>query len=136
METVVSLVAHAHQGQAIWIGGFCRGTAVANGGQVDEPLLGTAQPGFSEGGCHHDPNLALEKAVRLKIENGIVAFLAGDTPDLDPLRERLQERLPAYMLPRAIHRIAEFPLSAHGKVDRKALRRRLEEGTQSAPGAA
>jgi amino acid adenylation domain-containing protein len=68
--------------------------------------------------------------------DGIVAFLAGDAPDLEPLRERLRERLPAYMLPRAIHRIAEFPLSAHGKVDRKALRRRLEEGTQSAPGTA
>ncbi len=60
--------------------------------------------------------------------DGIVAFLGSGTVDLEVVRQSLRQRLPAYMLPRTIHRLREFPLTAHGKVDRGALRRTLEEG--------
>jgi acyl-coenzyme A synthetase/AMP-(fatty) acid ligase len=60
--------------------------------------------------------------------DGIVAFLGAGTVDLEVVRERVRQRLPAYMLPRTIHRVTEFPLTAHGKVDRRELRRMLEEG--------
>ncbi len=41
------------------------------------------------------------------------------------LREALAGKLPAYMLPRSIHFVSAFPLTANGKVDR----RKLVEGT-------
>ena len=46
-----------------------------------------------------------------------------DTPLLDTqlLRSQMQERLPAHMVPMAIMVLNEFPLSANGKLDRKAL---------------
>jgi amino acid adenylation domain-containing protein len=61
--------------------------------------------------------------------DGIVAFLGADSADCDAIRERLKERLPPYMVPREIRLVTEFPLNANGKVDRKALRRRLEEAS-------
>ena len=47
--------------------------------------------------------------------------LAGAGLALDRVRERVAARLPAYMAPREIRGLAEFPLNANGKVDRKAL---------------
>lgn len=60
--------------------------------------------------------------------DGIVAFIGGGSVGLDVVRERIRLRLPTYMLPRTLHRVTEFPLTPHGKVDRKELRRSLEEG--------
>lgn len=40
--------------------------------------------------------------------------------------KRVRSRLPAYMTPREIRHIAEFPLNSNGKVDRKALLAQLE----------
>lgn len=37
------------------------------------------------------------------------------------LRDRLRERLPDYMVPSAIALLEQFPLTANGKIDRKAL---------------
>jgi amino acid adenylation domain-containing protein len=62
---------------------------------------------------------------------GVVAFVPGRDTDLEQLRERLRERLPSYMLPREIHRVSEFPLSANGKVDRRALLQMLQDGSVS-----
>lgn len=59
--------------------------------------------------------------------DGIVAFLGADTVDVDAVRARLKQRLPPYMVPRELRLQPEFPLNANGKVDRKALRRTLEE---------
>lgn len=58
--------------------------------------------------------------------SGIVAFVVGENIDEPALRDRLRQRLPAVMVPRAIHATNELPLNANGKVDRKALIAQLE----------
>ncbi|MFP1890397.1 amino acid adenylation domain-containing protein [Lonsdalea quercina] len=57
-------------------------------------------------------------------EKRLVAYYTSDDPQgisADGLREQLSSRLPAYMLPVAWMALAEMPLTANGKVDRKAL---------------
>jgi len=61
--------------------------------------------------------------------DGIVAFLGAESADLDAVRQRLRQRLPPYMVPRELRLHPVFELNANGKVDRKALRRLLEEGS-------
>ena len=54
----------------------------------------------------------------------LVAYVvskAGATPDPVALRVRLKRELPQYMVPSAIVPLDALPLTAHGKVDRKAL---------------
>ncbi|HBL25757.1 MAG TPA: non-ribosomal peptide synthetase module, partial [Acidobacteria bacterium] len=50
----------------------------------------------------------------------LVAYVTGDAP-ADALRRSLRERLPDYMVPSFFVKIAAFPLTSNGKVDRKAL---------------
>ncbi|OSN00424.1 non-ribosomal peptide synthetase [Lonsdalea populi] len=57
-------------------------------------------------------------------EKRLVAYYTSDDPQgvcVESLRERLSARLPSYMLPVAWMALAEMPLTANGKVDRKAL---------------
>jgi amino acid adenylation domain-containing protein/non-ribosomal peptide synthase protein (TIGR01720 family) len=49
-----------------------------------------------------------------------VVPVAGGT-SVRELRRHLEERLPAYMQPSALHLVDALPLSANGKVDRRAL---------------
>jgi non-ribosomal peptide synthetase component F len=59
--------------------------------------------------------------------DGVVAFMLGDEGmDTDELRGRVNARLPPYMQPGQIRVIADFPLNANGKVDRRALLGMLE----------
>ena len=66
----------------------------------------------------------------------LVAYVTseGDTPSVSALREHLQERLPAFMVPAAFVVLDALPLTPNGKVDRRALpapesaRPELEEG--------
>ena len=61
---------------------------------------------------------------------GVVAFLGDLDVDIDALRERLRGRLPSYMVPREIRLLAELPLNANGKYDRKVLKTTLEESRE------
>ncbi|MCU0688049.1 MAG: phosphopantetheine-binding protein, partial [Polyangiaceae bacterium] len=45
----------------------------------------------------------------------------GEAPDGGRLRAALAEALPDYLVPQAIVALAALPLTAHGKLDRKAL---------------
>ncbi|HSX59394.1 MAG TPA: amino acid adenylation domain-containing protein, partial [Tahibacter sp.] len=62
-------------------------------------------------------------AVVLLRGDRLVAWVAGsvDVEALPALRARLQQQLPAYMLPAVYVPLAQLPLTANGKVDRRAL---------------
>jgi amino acid adenylation domain-containing protein len=60
--------------------------------------------------------------------SGIAAFVADAQLDVDSLKERLELRLPSYMVPRELRLLGELPVNANGKWDRGALIRFLEEG--------
>ena len=52
---------------------------------------------------------------------GIVGFLEADLGDQAAIIKTLKQKLPAYMLPKKLYGIPEFPLNSNGKIDRKAL---------------
>ncbi|MFB7761253.1 amino acid adenylation domain-containing protein, partial [Streptomyces xiamenensis] len=52
---------------------------------------------------------------------GYVVPERGTEPDLPALRTALAAKLPDYMVPAALVPLAALPLTAHGKVDRRAL---------------
>jgi amino acid adenylation domain-containing protein len=57
-------------------------------------------------------------------EKQLVAYVvaaADSQPSVSELRRHLQERVPDYMLPSAFVMLSEMPLTASGKVDRRAL---------------
>ncbi|MFK0159753.1 amino acid adenylation domain-containing protein [Streptomyces sp. NPDC090493] len=56
----------------------------------------------------------------------LIAFYSGDRQDPQALREALGATLPAYMVPSAFHRQDGLPLTANGKIDKKALTRLAE----------
>ncbi len=52
----------------------------------------------------------------------LVAFYSAPRPlETEVLRDRLVAALPAYMVPAAFHRRESLPLTANGKIDKKAL---------------
>ena len=51
----------------------------------------------------------------------LVAYVVGAQIDTSELRTYLTRRIPEYMIPAAFVMLEQLPLSAHGKVDRKAL---------------
>ena len=64
---------------------------------------------------------------------GIVAFVSGAAIDTAELLAACKASLADYMVPSRIFHMEEMPLNANGKVDRAALKMRLESGH---PGAA
>ncbi|MEV4224414.1 amino acid adenylation domain-containing protein [Nonomuraea sp. NPDC049725] len=60
---------------------------------------------------------------RPEIGGGLAAYLVGDltTADLGGARRWLRERLPDYMVPGHLSILAAMPLTANGKIDRRAL---------------
>ena len=63
------------------------------------------------------------KAIVSKLDNGesvICAYYIGAVSE-DELRNRVSELLPYYMVPGFICRLEEFPISASGKLNKKAL---------------
>ncbi|MFD3584561.1 amino acid adenylation domain-containing protein [Streptomyces sp. NPDC058683] len=60
----------------------------------------------------------------------LIAFYSGDEQEPETLRKALGAALPGYMVPSAFHWQDSLPLTANGKIDRKALTALAE---QSAP---
>jgi len=55
-------------------------------------------------------------------EKRLVAYVIGDAwAEADILRAHVSEALPAYMVPAAYVRLEQWPLTANGKLDRRAL---------------
>jgi hypothetical protein len=90
----------------------------------------TAQEGLPEASLEHYRRFANAPALSAR-----GAALAG------ALNEHLLERVPQYMLPSAIVPVAAWPLTANGKIDKRALEAlaaelELAEQIQEAPGTA
>lgn len=68
--------------------------------------------------------------------DSVIAFVSGNNPDTDVLLALAKSALPPYIVPRHIYTVAEMPLNANGKVDRRALQERLtSEGKHEQPAA-
>jgi amino acid adenylation domain-containing protein len=61
--------------------------------------------------------------------DGIVAFMLPTSVPTPDILAQLAARLPKYMVPKSVRQIADFPLNANGKVDRRALTSILEAET-------
>jgi amino acid adenylation domain-containing protein len=73
-----------------------------------------------------DAVVALGWPVTMTGADGIVAFVGDLGVDESRTLSLLRQRLPAQMLPREIHKLAELPLNANGKFDRRELLNCLE----------
>jgi amino acid adenylation domain-containing protein len=81
-------------------------------GEIENTLLRV--PGVRDGAV-----VVAERANRSK---RLVAFYSGQQPlDVDMLRNRLGESLPAYMVPAVFHWRESLPLTANSKIDKKTL---------------
>jgi len=58
--------------------------------------------------------------------SGITAFVADTELEPAQIKDALRHRLPSYAVPTAVYRIRAMPMTASGKVDRKALLATLE----------
>ncbi|HEV2799872.1 MAG TPA: amino acid adenylation domain-containing protein, partial [Pyrinomonadaceae bacterium] len=73
--------------------------------------------------------------VRVQSGSGdaLVAYVAGEV-EAHELRTHLAQQLPAYMVPQRIVKLDALPLTANGKIDRKALPAPDETQTETAGG--
>jgi amino acid adenylation domain-containing protein len=101
-------------------------------GRVDHQIkvLGhRVELGEVEATLRTDPAVVEAIAVGWPLEDGtalgIVAFVSGREIDTSRLLEQVRARLPDYMTPRDIRVVDSMPLNANGKIDRNALRERL-----------
>ncbi|WP_051367206.1 non-ribosomal peptide synthetase [Hamadaea tsunoensis] len=88
------------------------------------------EPGEIEAVVAKAPGVAAVKVIAREDRPGdkrLVAYVVGEDVgggvggDLDAVRAFSEERLPAYLVPSAFVRLEALPLTANGKVDRKAL---------------
>lgn len=61
------------------------------------------------------------------------AWVSGEDLVEADIREALLRRLPGYMVPFRVHVVASWPLTSHGKTDRRALRLMAEEAGKGEP---
>ena len=59
-------------------------------------------------------------------DNEIITFYESNK-ELDCLKDFLEVKIPAYMIPRKFFHIKELPQNPNGKIDRKALKQKLEQ---------
>jgi D-alanine--poly(phosphoribitol) ligase subunit 1 len=55
----------------------------------------------------------------------IFLVIEGESIDEGSLKQSLKNTLPAYMLPKSIYTLAEFPLNVNGKIDRKSIKQKF-----------
>lgn len=72
--------------------------------------------------ARHD---GISRACCVFADNKITAFYAGEECDKKDIVTLLKVSLPAYMVPSDFIRLAEFPLTKNGKIDRRALLEKL-----------
>lgn len=68
-----------------------------------------------------------------EVETRLIAYYVAEgerTEDISELRRQLREKLPDYMIPSVFVEIEQMPLTANGKVDRRALPRLSREDAQ------
>lgn len=105
-------------------------------GDIDRALL--QLPGVAQGVAHAcvlNDNLTGGGDARQLV--GYLVAEPGQQLDCDALRDQLAQALPPHMVPVVLVALAQFPLSANGKLDRKALPRPLlarPAGRAPAPG--
>ncbi|MFF4573895.1 amino acid adenylation domain-containing protein [Streptomyces sp. NPDC001410] len=93
-------------------------------GEIENALLRV--PGVRDG--------AVVVAERAGQSKHLIAFYTGRRLEADVLREALGAVLPAYMVPSAFHWQAGLPLTANGKIDRKALTALAAQPEPAVPG--
>ncbi|KUN05944.1 non-ribosomal peptide synthetase [Streptomyces yokosukanensis] len=91
-------------------------------GEIENTLLRV--PGVRDGAV-----VAVERAGG---NTHLIAFHSGDRQESGVLREALAAVLPGYMVPSAFHWQPTLPLTANGKIDRKALTALAERTAASA----
>ena len=102
-------------------------------GRVDQQIkvLGhRVELGEIEAALRTDPAVVEAIAVGWPMEDGtalgVVAFVSGRDIDIPSLLEQVRAKLPDYMVPRDVRLVDAMPLNVNGKVDRNALRERLD----------
>ncbi|WP_306355729.1 MULTISPECIES: non-ribosomal peptide synthetase [unclassified Nocardia] len=83
-------------------------------GEIESALV--SYPGVADGVA-----VATGARTRRRLAGFVVPHPDGPAPDTDALREHLRGLLPAYAVPHALAVLDALPLTANGKVDRRAL---------------
>jgi amino acid adenylation domain-containing protein/non-ribosomal peptide synthase protein (TIGR01720 family)/FkbM family methyltransferase len=97
-------------------------------GEIEAALV--ASPGVSEAVVTVDGS----RSAGNPGDRRLVAYVVGDV-EVAELRRSLRERLPDFMVPAAFVKLAALPLTANGKVDRKALPAPDQPGGEEAAAA-
>ncbi|MCS0603436.1 amino acid adenylation domain-containing protein [Streptomyces sp. LP11] len=82
------------------------------------------EPGEIESALTAHPSVAQAAVVVREDRPGdkrLVAYVVGEAVDLDALRTHADEALPDYMVPAAFMALDALPLTANGKIDKRAL---------------
>jgi amino acid adenylation domain-containing protein len=70
---------------------------------------------------HPQVKAAVVVAVGARTSRHLAAYVVADGVSVEALGEYLRQKLPSYMVPNVWHALDRLPLTANGKVDRKAL---------------
>jgi amino acid adenylation domain-containing protein len=95
------------------------------------------EPGEVEAALAEHPDVAEAAVVARADAHGgrrLVAYVVparGRAPDAEALREHVRRRLPDAFVPAAVVALGALPLTANGKVDRKALPEPAQEGSRA-----